>query len=86
MEGAAARDHSSDSIATSDEFEDLGPSKTTRVDNGQTRACKTDDLSSEKPSPEMEIGNNGNLDYLQETLNEVLDEETTLNNGTDAFT
>lgn len=71
------RDKSSDSIATSEEFEDLGPVK--NVENGLSQleiTSPTMDEALNKPSPEMEIGNNGNMADLQDTLDEVLKEDS----------
>lgn len=71
------RDKSSDSIATSEEFEDLGPVK--NVENGLSQLEITSPTMAEalnKPSPEMEIGNNGNMADLQDTLDEVLKEDS----------
>jgi len=71
------RDKSSDSIATSEEFEDLGPVK--NVENGLSQleiTSSTMDEALNKPSPEMEIGNNGNMADLQDTLDEVLKEDS----------
>lgn len=76
----ANRGQSSDSIATSDEFEDLGQSnKLTASPSSQEEnqeSFKELSASGNKPSPEMEIGNNGNIADLQDTLDEALNEET----------
>ena len=76
MDGAP-RDHSNDSIATSEEYEVWEPKSHGLLEVED----KVLIIPTEKPSPEMEIGNHGNLDYLQESLNEVLDEESS-NRGT----
>lgn len=71
------RDKSSDSIATSEEFEDLGPVQ--NVESGMNKleiASPTIEEALNKPSPEMEIGNNGNMADLQDTLDEVLKEDS----------
>jgi len=71
------RDKSSDSIATSEEFEDLGPVQ--NVESGLNKleiASPTIEEALNKPSPEMEIGNNGNMADLQDTLDEVLKEDS----------
>ncbi len=82
MEVVTTRAHSSDSIASSEEFEDLGNVNKNTVGmkpNGETSAAQvvaeTQGIT-QKTSPEMEIGNNGNMADLQETLDEVLNEET----------
>ena len=72
------RDKSSDSIATSEEFEDLGQ-VTKNVESEHLMTCQTmEDETVNKPSPEMEIGNNGNMADLQDTLDEVLNEDSQL--------
>lgn len=80
MEKVTTRDHSSDSIATSEEFEDLG-----QVNKNNSEKSNKEEIlvtgeekqkTATKTSPEMEIGNNGNMTDLQETLDEVLNEET----------
>lgn len=79
-EVTTTRDQSSDSIATSDEFEDLGQVSKSTVEmklNQEQTATQVEEKSAvQKISPEMEIGNNGNMTDLQETLDEVLNEET----------
>ena len=80
------RDKSSDSLATSEEFEDLGPVKNVEIGLSQlTIAPPTVGEISNKPLPEMEIGNNGNMADLQDTLDEVLKEDSqataTIQNG-----
>jgi len=71
------RDKSSDSLATSEEFEDLGPVKNVEIGLSQlTIAPPTVGEISNKPLPEMEIGNNGNMADLQDTLDEVLKEDS----------
>lgn len=83
-EQAASRDKSSDSIATSEEFEDLGSApkngETTKVEGkvDLPSALLDKDASPEEheSSPEIEIRNNGNMASLQETLIEALDDET----------
>lgn len=77
---------SSDSIATSEEFEDLGqPASMSATKNTDTQSVNNQPVaelpSDSKPSPEMEIGN-GNIGDLQDTLNEALNEEN-LSNGND---
>ena len=83
MEQATTRDQSSDSIATSDEFEDLGHVNKNSVDEKPSENSTVENAELEKTipktSPEIEIGNNGNMNDLQETLNEVLDEENQTN-------
>lgn len=88
------KDQSSDSIATSEEFEDLGSSsannKNGEIINQQeikdVQSSVTPDKvvelkESKQPSPEIEIGNNGNLADLQVTLDEALNDETQNSNG-----
>jgi hypothetical protein len=78
-EGKKERDQSSDSIATSEEFEDLGQTSKNATENNDSQSINShpaDEISCDsKPSPEMEIGNNGNIGDLQDTLNEALNEE-----------
>lgn len=80
MEEVTTRDQSSDSIATSEEFEDLGQvgknPVEVKLDEEQTSSQVEKQNVVQKISPEMEIGNNGNMSDLQETLNELLNEET----------
>ena len=68
MAEAVARTHSNDSVTSSEEFECLG---------SKIEILVSAAVEGNKPSPEIEIGNNGSMDDLQETLNEVLDEEAT---------
>lgn len=87
------KDQSSDSIATSEEFEDLGSSsanKNGEISNQQEikdvhSGVITDEVvppkENKQPSPEIEIGNNGNLADLQVTLDEALNDETQNSNG-----
>jgi hypothetical protein len=72
------REHSSDSIATSEEFEDLGHKNASELKpNEEILVAQVEDNKiKNKTSPEMEIGNNGNMADLKETLNEVLNEES----------
>lgn len=78
MEEITTREQSSDSIATSEEFEDLGQKNASEVKlNDETSVNGV--VGSEgmlKTSPEMEISNNGSLAELKDTLDEVLNEET----------
>ena len=82
MEVVTTRDQSSDSIATSEEFEDLGNVNKNTVEmkpNGESSTAQIEveqPSKTQKTSPEMEIGNNGNMADLRETLDEVLNEET----------
>ncbi len=87
------KDQSSDSIATSEEFEDLGSSsanKNGEISNQQEikdvpSGVVADEVvppkENKQPSPEIEIGNNGNLADLQVTLDEALNDETQNSNG-----
>ena len=79
------RDHSSDSIATSEEFEDLGQTSKSATENTDSQSVNSppvEEISCDsKPSPEMEIGNNGNIGDLQDTLDEALNEENSQING-----
>ncbi|XP_046442776.1 rab GTPase-activating protein 1-like isoform X3 [Daphnia pulex] len=78
MEEVATREHSCDSIATSEEFEDLGHKNASELKpNEEILVTQVEDNKiKNKTSPEMEIGNNGNMADLKETLNEVLNEES----------
>jgi|LakMenEpi03Aug12_release.lakeMendotaPanAssembly.Ray.scaffolds.fasta_scaffold349052_1 hypothetical protein len=82
MEEVTTREHSSDSIATSEEFEDLGHKNAPELKPNEemlnTHQIEEKKITS-KTSPEMEIGNNGNMADLKETLNEVLNEESETN-------
>ena len=90
-EQSASRDKSSDSIATSEEFEDLGtaPRKeepSNLDDKAVTTGANTTEANEpNEPSPEIEIRNNGNMADLQETLDEALNDEVGINsNGLDS--
>lgn len=76
---------SSDSISTSDDFEDLGQSnKIASLANSQEEKPETfKDLvvTCNKISPEMEIGSNGNIADLQNKLDEALTEDTNTISG-----
>lgn len=78
MEEVTTREHSSDSIATSEEFEDLGHKNASELKPNEEilDAQIGEKKIKNKTSPEMEIGNNGNMADLKETLNEVLNEES----------
>lgn len=78
MEEVTTREHSSDSIATSEEFEDLGHKNASELKpNEEMLDTQVEEIKiKNKTSPEMEIGNNGNMADLKETLNEVLNEES----------
>ncbi len=78
MEEVTTREHSCDSIATSEEFEDLGHKNASELKpNEEILVTQVEDNKMKnKTSPEMEIGNNGNMADLKETLNEVLNEES----------
>ena len=79
MEEVTTREHSSDSIATSEEFEDLGHKNAPELKPNEemlnTHQIQENKIK-DKTSPEMEIGNNGNMADLKETLNKVLNEES----------
>ena len=88
------KDQSSDSIATSEEFEDLGSSSAANKNGEISNQQEIKDVPSgvvadevvppkenKQPSPEIEIGNNGNLADLQVTLDEALNDETQNSNG-----
>lgn len=81
MEEITTREQSSDSIATSDEFEDLGHKNAT--EGKLKEELPVSDLVGSngmlKASPEMEISNNGSMADLKDTLDEVLNEETETN-------